>query len=379
MVAIKILIGEYAHKPDLVERFLYEAKASARIRHEHVVDVTDFGKTPDGNVFFCMELMEGVELADELRSNGRLSWARAKGIVLQIAAGLAAAHQVGVVHRDLKPENVFLVHRHGSSDYVKVLDFGIAKLTEVDETRSGSRKLTKTGMIFGTPDYMAPEQARGEDTDARVDVYALGCILYELLAGKPPYQADTFMAVLTKQLFDPVPRLTETNELDDVPAGLDAVLERAMAKNAEDRYPDMNSFARAIDELDDISGVMYMQPGATVQVPVTAVARGKAPLAIACAVLLMGAAGAWVMFGNQADPVIESPVAAPQPAPTPEPAAVVEPEPEPAVEPEPEPTVEPEPDPVNVPGPAPGARKPVPTRTPKPPAKRPSELKNPFE
>src|SRR5829696_7714323 len=186
-VALKILHGEFARKPDLVERFMQEAKAASRIRHENVIDISDFGRTEEGLVFFAMELLRGHDLHEEVaraRLAGQLlPWGRSKRIFLQICAALSAAHARGIVHRDLKPENVYLVEFLGDPDFVKLLDFGIAKLTEVAE---GDRKLTRTGMLFGTPEYMSPEQARGENVDHRVDIYAMGCILFQLVTGLVP-------------------------------------------------------------------------------------------------------------------------------------------------------------------------------------------------
>jgi eukaryotic-like serine/threonine-protein kinase len=173
-VALKVLHGEYARKPDLVERFMQEAKAASRIRHENVIDVSDFGSTADNLVFFAMELLKGHDLHEEIArarlAGQRLPWARSRPIYLQICGALSAAHAHGIVHRDLKPENIYLVEWMGHRDYVKLLDFGIAKMTEVSE---GDRKLTRTGMLFGTPEYMSPEQARGDSVDHRVDVYGM--------------------------------------------------------------------------------------------------------------------------------------------------------------------------------------------------------------
>src|SRR5262249_24075276 len=179
-VALKVLHGEFARKPDLVERFMQEAKAASRIRHENVIDISDFGTTPEGLVFFAMELLRGHDLHEEIaraRLAGQLlPWQRSKRIFLQICAALSAAHALGIIHRDLKPENIYLVDFLGEPDFVKLLDFGIAKLTEVAD---GERKLTRTGMLFGTPEYMSPEQARGDTVDPRVDIYAMGCILFQ--------------------------------------------------------------------------------------------------------------------------------------------------------------------------------------------------------
>jgi serine/threonine-protein kinase len=259
IVALKILHDEYARRRELVERFLHEAKAASRIRHEHVIDITDFGETASKNVFFAMEYLEGHDLASEL-DRGPMEWPRIKRIMLQLCAALQAAHEAGIIHRDLKPENIYLVERLGNPDFVKVLDFGVAKLTDpsglgVEEPRE--RRLTRTGMVFGTPEYMSPEQARGEKPDIRVDVYATGCILFELVTGDVPFRGDNFMGVLTKHLFDPLPRLAERTDRTDYPPGLQEVVTQALAKDKEQRFASMNELAVAIDTLDTTAGVSY--------------------------------------------------------------------------------------------------------------------------
>jgi serine/threonine-protein kinase len=259
IVALKILHHEYARRRELVDRFLHEAKAASRIRHEHVIDITDFGETPDKNVFFAMEFLDGHELADELERGGPgIPWPRTKSIILQICSALQAAHEAGVIHRDLKPENVYLINRYGNPDFIKVLDFGVAKL--VDGEADG-RRLTKTGMVFGTPEYMSPEQAKGEKPDPRVDVYACGCILYEMVTGDVPFRADSFMGVLTKHLLDQPPRLAERTTREDLPSGLQSVLDQALSKDRDQRFGTMNELAVAIDTLDEVAGVSYRAPG----------------------------------------------------------------------------------------------------------------------
>ncbi len=258
IVALKILHAEYARRRELVERFLHEAKAASRIRHEHVIDITDFGETADKNVFFAMEYLEGYDLATMLDRTGPVDWRRAKSIILQICAALQAAHEAGVIHRDLKPENIYLIERLGHPDFVKVLDFGVAKLTEIEEGRE--RRLTRTGMVFGTPEYMSPEQARGEKPDPRVDIYATGCILFEMLTGDVPFRGDNFMGVLSKHLFDPAPLLTERTHRADLPEGIQGVLTQAMAKDKNDRFASMNELAVALDTLDSTEGITYHAP-----------------------------------------------------------------------------------------------------------------------
>ncbi|MBW2464204.1 MAG: serine/threonine protein kinase, partial [Deltaproteobacteria bacterium] len=189
-LALKILRGEMARDEETVKRFMQEAQAATSIGQQNIIDISDFGQLPDGTTYFVMEHLDGMPLTQLIRDGGSLPMADAIRIVRQIAAALGAAHQVGVVHRDLKPDNVFLIKRGGDPYFVKVLDFGIAKVG------GASSKLTKTGMVFGTPHYMAPEQAAGQAVDRRTDVYALGVMMYEMFTGKVPFDADTFMAIL---------------------------------------------------------------------------------------------------------------------------------------------------------------------------------------
>ncbi len=247
-VALKVLHGEFARKADLVERFMQEAKSASRIRHENVIDISDFGTTNEGLVFFAMELLKGHDLHEEIaraRLAGQLlPWARSKKIFLQICAALSAAHGHGIIHRDLKPENVYLVEFLGEPDFVKLLDFGIAKLTEVDE---GGRKLTKTGMLFGTPEYMSPEQARGENVDLRVDVYAMGCILFQLVTGRVPFEADNFMGVLSLHLTEPPPQIPpDVFDRIGAPRELAGVIDRALLKDRNGRWSTIDELANAI-------------------------------------------------------------------------------------------------------------------------------------
>jgi serine/threonine-protein kinase len=247
-VALKVLHGEFARKPDLVERFMQEAKAASRIRHENVIDISDFGTTPDGLVFFAMELLTGHDLHEEIaraRLAGQLlPWPRSKRIFLQICAALSAAHALGIIHRDLKPENIYLVDFLGEPDFVKLLDFGIAKLTEVAE---GDRKLTRTGMLFGTPEYMSPEQARGDTVDHRVDVYAMGCILFQLVTGRVPFEAENFMGVLSLHLIQPPPTIPpEVFDSIGAPRALAQVIDRALAKDRNQRFATIDELSRAV-------------------------------------------------------------------------------------------------------------------------------------
>ncbi len=238
-VAMKILHPVYSHMPDLVERFRREARAASRIGHPHIVDVTDSGRTREGSVYFVMEFLDGVDLGTVIERQGSLDVRRALRIITQICRALAAAHEAGIIHRDLKPENIFLTLRDGEEDFVKVLDFGIAKSTQAE--RASSRRLTSPGMAMGTPEYMAPEQAAGHSADERCDIYAVGAILYEALVGKPPYDGDNFMEVLTKKA------TTEPTPIDElrpeVPLEVISLVERAMSRKPEARPATMEVFA----------------------------------------------------------------------------------------------------------------------------------------
>jgi serine/threonine-protein kinase len=267
-VALKVLHAEFSRKGDLVERFLQEAKAASRIRHENVIDISDFGTTPDGSVFFAMEFLEGRDLHDVLaraKLQGQvIPWERSRKIFLQVCAALSAAHAKGIIHRDLKPENIYLVEWLGHEDFVKLLDFGIAKVTEVTEEGGQERKLTKTGMLFGTPEYMSPEQARGEKVDPRVDVYAMGCILYQMITGRVPFEADNFMSILSKHLTEEAPRVTP-EELGRVgaPPELAEIITGALAKAREDRYSSIDELASAIRALTEGGEVQLPAGGQT--------------------------------------------------------------------------------------------------------------------
>ncbi len=260
-VAIKILSQDFASKPDLVQRFIQEARAAARIGHENIVEVHDFGETASGSVFFTMEFLEGQDLAQIIQKHGQLPAQRIRHIVGQLCRALAAAHAKGIVHRDLKPENIYLVEKEGKSDFVKILDFGIAKMTTMEAGNNNSggaagSRLTQSGMIFGTAEYMSPEQARGETPDHRVDIYALGCILYEMLTGKVPFHAETYMGTLTKHMFEAPEPPSRRNR--STPADLEAICLRAMDKDRTRRFQSMTEFCQAID--GEISVAPVPQP-----------------------------------------------------------------------------------------------------------------------
>ncbi|MEO6418706.1 MAG: serine/threonine-protein kinase [Polyangiaceae bacterium] len=240
--AVKVLNAEYARDTDVVLRFQREAQSSSAIGHPNVLDVFDVHKTPEGVPYLVGEFLEGEELGEHLRKVGRLDVSMAAGITRQICRALNAAHALGIVHRDMKPENVFLIPRDGLP-HVKVLDFGISKAAH------GNTHLTRTGMIMGTPSYMAPEQARGEKVDHRADVYAVGALLYSLLTGLRPFENDDATATLTLVLTSEPPRPRSIDP--QIPEGMELVVQRAMAKDPRERFQTMLELEAALEPFDD--------------------------------------------------------------------------------------------------------------------------------
>jgi serine/threonine protein kinase len=243
-LALKLLRGEMAKDPEVVQRFIQEAQSATQIGHENIIDISDFGRLPDGTVYFVMEYLNGHPLNDIIKRGGSIPVSDAVSIIRQIAGALGAAHQRGIVHRDMKPDNVYVVKRGEEANFVKVLDFGIAKVG------GASNKLTRTGMVFGTPHYMSPEQAAGQSVDARTDIYALGVIMYEMFTGRVPFDADTFMGVLTKHMFEKPEPMTTAGAERQLGA-LESITMRALEKKPENRYQSMQEL---IDDLDRVMG-----------------------------------------------------------------------------------------------------------------------------
>ncbi len=237
-VAMKVLSPMFSMNPSVVMRFFREARVIAQLSHPNTVRLFDMGETPDKRLYMAMELLEGAELSERIRQ-GRMNAGEALPIVRQVAGSLSEAHAKGIIHRDLKPDNIFLT----KLNFVKVLDFGIAKLKQGDE--DDERRLTKVGTAPGTPEYMSPEQARGKELDARSDLYSLGVVLYEMLAGHPPFEEETFLATILMHVQSPPPPLP-----DDIPADLrNYVINRLLAKDPNCRPDNADAFIREIDEL----------------------------------------------------------------------------------------------------------------------------------
>jgi serine/threonine protein kinase len=271
-VALKAIHPELSRNAEVVSRFVTEAKSVNQIGHEHIVDIADFGTTPGGEFYFIMEYLQGEAMSDRLKRENRLDATRAMVIGAQIADALDASHEHGIIHRDLKPENIFLVARGGSKDFVKVLDFGLAKLTQTEEKVSHK---TRAGSVMGTPYYMAPEQCEGKtEIDHRADIYSLGVLLFEMLTGKVPFGGDGYGEIIVKHITMPPPSVRSL--VPELSPELDLILFRALAKDREQRFQTM---AELRDALLDPNRYASAAPVVGIPDDLSGVARAASPMA----------------------------------------------------------------------------------------------------
>ena len=239
VVAVKVISGQFSTQPDLRERFFREARAVARLDHPNIVTVYDLGEE-DGVPYLAMQFLEGRDLEHRMRAPEGMTLARKVEVAIAVAAGLAHAHAAGIVHRDVKPANVFIT----SEGQVKLLDFGLARLV--------TSELTRSNVMVGTVNYMAPEQLRGDKTDHRVDIFSFGVVLYELFGGRKPFQAESFASIMCKILEETPEPLSQLDPT--LPPLLVAVVDRAIAKVREDRYQLMTELHR------DLQAVVRARP-----------------------------------------------------------------------------------------------------------------------
>jgi serine/threonine-protein kinase len=302
--AIKVMNPSMVHDPEAVARFNREAANASRISDSHVCAIYDFGETPDGLIYLAMEFIEGEPLTELIRQEGALPVARAADIAIQVAAALQAAHDLGIVHRDLKPDNIMLTRSRDGADAVKVVDFGLAKAVGGE---GGGQKVTRTGLVVGTPEFMSPEQLSGDKLDGRSDVYSLGLVLFNMLTGTLPFPADSVQEAMIKRLTDEPAELIEVRPDLHFPPGLQQTIDTALARTPVDRY---QSAAKLAHDLASVTGLARADAGAALPStltdaddkteliePVRARTRSRVPIIVGVIVLL-GAAGAVVTIGR---------------------------------------------------------------------------------
>jgi len=269
-IVLKVLLSELASEPQFVESFLREARIAAEIRHDNVIDIFYSGRSPEGFVFLAMEYVNGATLYDVLEKEGPMPWERAKPLLVQIAGALAAAHAIGVVHRDVKPENVLVGRKEdptGAVEYVKVVDFGIANARGDIGGAEG---------VCGTPEFMPPEQAQGQPPDARDDVYAFGCLMYQVLTGDVPFRGEDVPRVLLMHLRDPVQPPRQRRPDLAIPGRAQEVVMRALEKKREDRWQDLGEVQRVMAEIEpEIEP--EPEPDATAPAPLRLAGAAPAP------------------------------------------------------------------------------------------------------
>jgi hypothetical protein len=357
--ALKVMNPGMNTDADAIARFNREAANASRLNHPNVCAIYDFGETSDGLIYLAMEFIEGESLTSLIEKNGYLAAPRAASIIHQAADALAVAHDYGIVHRDLKPDNIMIAKDRDGADVVKVVDFGIAKASSSD-----AQKVTKTGLVVGTPEYMSPEQLAGDKLDGRSDIYSLGLVAFNCLTGLLPFPSETAQEAMIMRLTDLPKTLAEMKPDVEWPAELQAVMDRVLARDADERYQKSDEFGRDISKAVEnmpaavaaAAGTMVMgapvaelpktrmapKGGATAKIeapapaPVAVAPAKKSPvMMIAAAVVILAGGGAAAMFmkggGSTAAPTAKTDAAAPAAsAPANNPSATADPKPGPA-------------------------------------------------
>jgi serine/threonine-protein kinase len=242
-VAIKVLHTRFLTRGDVVSRFRREARAMSQLSHPNTARVYKYGQLDDGSMYFVMEYLEGRNAVQQVKAVGPIDPETSINVMIQVCGALDEAHQAGIIHRDLKPENVFLTNQAGREFFPKVLDFGLAKVTEKQMGSMSMLNLTQSGAVFGTPEFMSPEQAMGNELDRRSDIYSLGMILYEMLTGMLPFEAKSKREMMHAQVKSPPMPLAKRAPSINFPRGLEEVIQKALAKNPDDRYQTAVHFA----------------------------------------------------------------------------------------------------------------------------------------
>jgi eukaryotic-like serine/threonine-protein kinase len=323
-VAIKLMLEKYAQDGEATARFHREARAASRIGNPHIIDVIDTGVT-NGRPFVVMELLNGQSLSDVIQMSGSIAPWRAIPIMRQVLRAVGAAHAKGIIHRDLKPDNIFIVNDGMQQDFVKLLDFGISKVVDPDE-QVAFTKLTTTGVVMGTPLYMAPEQAMGHPIERFADIYACGVMLYEMLAGRPPFEGQTYAVLVAKLLTQDPPLLSAVQP--GLPGALVSAVHKALEKEPSDRFQTAEQFLLALPgektpSMIELAGTLDSSSGAVAISPPTMKRKGpvrtKWPLFVLLAAVVAGAAVVTVFVMKK--PELTLPVAAKVATVTPAPEA----------------------------------------------------------
>ncbi|MFT5358461.1 MAG: putative Ser/Thr protein kinase [Polyangiales bacterium] len=319
-LAIKVLRPDVSRDEEIITRFRQEAQSASAIGNQHIIDISDFGILPDKSTYFVMEFLDGIDLTGAIEGEEDIESPIIIHIAKQLCRALGAAHEAGIVHRDLKPDNIYLIRRGGDSNFVKVLDFGIAKVG------GNSSKLTRAGQVFGTPHYMSPEQCAGSGVDHRTDVYALGVILYEMCTGQCPFDADNLMGILTKHLYEEAVPPRQLN--GSIHVELELVILKAMAKKLDERYQSMAELLEDLERLEAGVGTVARETTRAVALHTPeAPTKSKIGL-IVVAIAALLAAGIGMGLVLTGEPEVPPVVLTPPELPIEEPiAATVEPEP----------------------------------------------------
>jgi len=328
-LALKLLHPEVGEIEEVTKRFEREAFAIGRVDHPNCIKVSDFGKLSDGTFYMVLELLDGVLLFDLLDREQRVEWRRALHIGRHVLSALAYAHDAGIIHRDIKPENVILVDEDGDPDFAKILDFGIAKLHDDAKNdqdtglMTNDAKLTQHGVTIGTPTYIAPEQAYGLPIDGRADLYSLSVMLYEMITGAPPFDADEVGSLLRMHVSAEVPTFGEVAPRLEVPKAVEALLRHGLEKKADDRIASAQEY---IDRIDDLTALEDHHASGLREIPLRIVGsmrrtltpvvtrvvprRGAARKILAAALAVIGLVGivAFAFGGGEADISDEAPL-----------------------------------------------------------------------
>ena len=269
-VALKVLALDRSIGDEPWKRFLLEARAAASLSHPNICQVFDFGELEDKSPFYTMERLIGEPLSERIARENALGFIDVVDILMQVLAGLAAAHKKNIIHRDIKPENVFLVLRDGRPPLVKLLDFGVSKImTPDDDGGDDITQITRTGIVMGTPFYMAPEQAYGgRDFDARVDLWSTGIIFFEAIVGRRPFTSNTYAGLLNAIIREPHRQVRELRP--GTPVEVQMVIDKALSKAREDRYQSATEFMGDLQRLRERLMKMGLGPGSTPRLPVVA-------------------------------------------------------------------------------------------------------------